>query len=80
MPWPRRSAGSPVIGPRASSRRRLLFRSISEFDDVRKTRSRGDGGIDVVAVNKKEFTSGRVAIQAKCYAPGHKVPVAKSGK
>jgi restriction system protein len=54
-----------------------LFRSIPEFDDVRKTRSRGDGGIDVVAVNKKEFTGGRVAIQAKCYAPGHKVPVAE---
>jgi restriction system protein len=54
-----------------------LFRSIPEFDDVRKTRSRGDGGIDVVAVNKREFTGGRVAIQAKCYAPGHKVPVAE---
>jgi restriction system protein len=54
-----------------------LFRSIPEFDDVRKTRSRGDGGIDVVAVNKKEFTGGRVAIQVKCYAPGHKVPVAE---
>ena len=55
-----------------------LFRSIPEFDDVRKTRSRGDGGIDVVAVNKKEFTGGRVAIQAKCYAPGHKVPGSRS--
>ena len=54
-----------------------LFQAIPEFDEVRKTRSRGDGGIDVVAVNKKEFTGGRVAIQAKCYAPGHKVPVAE---
>jgi restriction system protein len=55
----------------------LLFRAIPEFDDVRKTRSRNDGGIDVVAVNKKEFTGGRVAIQAKCYAPGHKVAIAE---
>lgn len=55
----------------------LLFRSIAEFDDVRKTRSRSDGGIDVVAVNKKEFTGGRVAIQAKCYAPRHKVAIAE---
>ena len=55
----------------------LLFRAIPEFNDVRKTRSRSDGGIDVVAVNKKEFTGGRVAIQAKCYAPGHKVAIAE---
>jgi restriction system protein len=55
----------------------LLFRSIPEFDDVRKTRSRSDGGIDIVAVNKKEFTGGRVAIQAKCYAPHHKVAIAE---
>ena len=55
----------------------LLMRAIPEFDDVRKTRSRNDGGIDVVAVNKKEFTGGRVAIQAKCYAPGHKVAIAE---
>jgi restriction system protein len=55
----------------------LLFRAIPEFDDVRKTRSRNDGGIDVVADNKKEFTGGRVAIQAKCYAPGHKVAIAE---
>ncbi len=54
-----------------------LFQAIPEFDEVRKTRSRGDGGIDVVAVNKKEFTGGRVAVQAKCYAPGHKVAVAE---
>jgi restriction system protein len=53
----------------------LLFRAIPEFDEVRKTRSRNDGGIDVVAVNKKEFTGGRVAIQAKCYNPHHKVAI-----
>jgi hypothetical protein len=46
----------------------LLFKAIPDFDEVRKTRSRADGGIDVVAVNKKEFTGGRVAIQAKRYA------------
>jgi restriction system protein len=54
----------------------LLFKAIPEFDEVRKTRSRADGGIDVVAVNKNEFTGGRVAIQAKRYAPHHKVPIA----
>jgi restriction system protein len=54
----------------------LLFKAIPEFDEVRKTRSRADGGIDVVAVNKKEFTGGRVAIQAKCYATHHKVTIA----
>jgi restriction system protein len=54
-----------------------LFQAIPEFDEVRKTRGRKDGGIDVVAVNKKEFTGGRVAIQAKCYHPGHKVVVSE---
>jgi len=55
----------------------LLFRAIPDFDEVRKTRSRNDGGIDVVAVNKNEFTGGRVAIQAKCYATHHKVAIAE---
>jgi restriction system protein len=54
-----------------------LFRAIPDFDEVRKTRSRQDGGIDVVAVNKKEFTGGRVAIQAKCYHTRHKVAIAE---
>jgi restriction system protein len=54
-----------------------LFRAIPDFDEVRKTRSRADGGIDVVAVNKKEFTGGRVAIQAKRYAPRNKVAIAE---
>jgi len=54
-----------------------LFRAIPDFDEVRKTRSRADGGIDVVAVNKKEFTGGRVAIQAKCYHTRHKVAIAE---
>jgi restriction system protein len=54
-----------------------LFRAIPGFDEVRKTRSRADGGIDVVAVNKDEFTGGRVAIQAKRYAPHRKVAVAE---
>ena len=58
---------------------RLLVRlcqEIPEFDEVRRTRSRADGGIDLVAVNKTPFVGGRVAIQAKRYAPHHKVDVA----
>jgi hypothetical protein len=46
-----------------------LFQEIPEFDEVRRTRSRADGGIDLVAVNKTPFVGGRVAIQAKRYAP-----------
>jgi hypothetical protein len=45
-----------------------LFQEIPEFDEVRRTRSRADGGIDLVAVNKTPFVGGRVAIQAKRYA------------
>lgn len=43
-----------------------LCNAIPEFDEVRKTRTRKDGGIDLVAVNKLSFVGGRVAIQAKC--------------
>jgi restriction system protein len=53
-----------------------LFQEIPEFDEVRRTRSRADGGIDLVAVNKTPFVGGRVAIQAKRYAPHNKVDVA----
>lgn len=52
-----------------------LFQAIPEFDEVRSTRERGDGGIDLVAVNKTPFVGGRVAIQAKCYAPHRKIGV-----
>jgi restriction system protein len=53
-----------------------LFHEIPEFDEVRRTRSRADGGIDLVAVNKTPFVGGRVAIQAKRYAPHNKVDIA----
>jgi restriction system protein len=53
-----------------------LCQEIPEFDEVRRTRSRADGGIDLVAVNKAPFVGGRVAIQAKRYAPHNKVDVA----
>jgi restriction system protein len=53
-----------------------LFQEIPEFDEVRRTRSRADGGIDLVAVNKTPFVGGRVAIQAKRYAPHNKVDIA----
>jgi restriction system protein len=53
-----------------------LCQGIPEFDEVRRTRSRADGGIDLVAVNKTPFVGGRVAIQAKRYAPHNKVDVA----
>jgi restriction system protein len=53
-----------------------LFEAISTFDEVRRTRSRGDGGIDLVAVNTTPFIGGRVAIQAKRYAPHRKVDIA----
>jgi restriction system protein len=53
-----------------------LFEAIPEFSEVRRTRSRSDGGIDVVAVNTTPFVGGRVAIQAKRYAPHHKVDIA----
>lgn len=53
-----------------------LCQEIPEFDEVRRTRSRADGGIDLVAVNKTPFVGGRVAIQAKRYAPHRKVEVA----
>ena len=53
-----------------------LCQEIPEFDEVRRTRSRADGGIDLVAVNKTPFVGGRVAIQAKRYAPHHKVDIA----
>lgn len=52
-----------------------LFKAIPEFDEVRSTRPRRDGGIDLVAVNKTPFVGGRVAIQAKCYAPHRKIGV-----
>jgi restriction system protein len=45
-----------------------LCQKIPEFDEVRRTRSRADGGIDLVAVNETPFVGGRVAIQAKRYA------------
>lgn len=53
-----------------------LFRAIPEFDEVRRTRTRADGGIDLVAVNTTQYTGGRVAIQAKRYAPHRKVDIA----
>jgi restriction system protein len=53
-----------------------LCQAISEFDEVRRTRSRADGGIDLVAVNKTPFVGGRVAIQAKRYAPHNRVDIA----
>ena len=53
-----------------------LCQAIPEFDEVRRTRSRADGGIDLVAVNKTPFVGGRVAIQAKRYAPHNKVEIA----
>jgi restriction system protein len=53
-----------------------LCQEIPEFDEVRRTRSRADGGIDLVAVNKTPFVGGRVAIQAKRYAPHRKVDIA----
>jgi restriction system protein len=53
-----------------------LCQAIPEFDEVRRTRERADGGIDLVAVNKTPFVGGRVAIQAKRYAPHHKVDIA----
>ena len=53
-----------------------LFEAIPEFDEVRRTRSRADGGIDLVAVNTTPFVGGRVAIQAKRFAPHRKVDVA----
>jgi restriction system protein len=53
-----------------------LCQAIPEFDEVRRTRSRADGGIDLVAVNKTPFVGGRVAIQAKRYAPHNKVDIA----
>lgn len=53
-----------------------LFEAIPEFDEVRRTRSRADGGIDLVAVNTTPFVGGRVAIQAKRFAPHRKVEIA----
>jgi restriction system protein len=53
-----------------------LCQEIPEFDEVRRTRSRADGGIDLVAVNRTPFVGGRVAIQAKRYAPHNKVDIA----
>jgi restriction system protein len=53
-----------------------LCQEIPEFDEVRRTRSRADGGIDLVAVNKTPFVGGRVAIQAKRYASHRKVEIA----
>ena len=53
-----------------------LCQEIPEFDEVRRTRSRADGGINLVAVNKTPFVGGRVAIQAKRYAPHNKVDIA----
>jgi restriction system protein len=53
-----------------------LFEAIPEFDEVRRTRSRADGGIDLVAINTTHFVGGRVAIQAKRYASHRKVDIA----
>jgi restriction system protein len=53
-----------------------LFEAIPEFQEVRRTRSRADGGIDLVAVNTTPFIGGRVAIQAKRYASHRKVDIA----
>jgi restriction system protein len=52
-----------------------LFEAIPEFDEVRRTRSWADGGIDLVAVNTTPFVGGRVAIQAKRFAPHRKVDI-----
>lgn len=52
-----------------------LLRAVPEFDEVRRTREFADGGIDLVAVNKTPFVGGRVAIQAKRYAPHRKVKI-----
>lgn len=40
-----------------------LCQEIPEFDDVRRIRSRADGGFDLVAVNKTPCVGDRVAIQ-----------------
>ena len=53
-----------------------LFEAIPDFDEVRRTRSRADGGIDLVAINTTPFVGGRVAIQAKRYATHRKVDIA----
>ena len=53
-----------------------LFDAIPEFSEVRRTRSRADGGIDLVAINTTPFVGGRVAIQAKRYATHRKVDIA----
>lgn len=53
-----------------------LFEAIPEFNEVRRTRSRADGGIDLVAVNTTPFVGGRIAIQAKRYATHRKVDIA----
>ena len=53
-----------------------LFEAIPEFSEVRRTRSRADGGIDLVAINTTPFIGGRVAIQAKRYATHRKVDIA----
>jgi len=55
----------------------LLFRAVPGFGEVRKTRSRDDGGVGVVAVSENEFAGGRVASQARCYAAGRKVAIAE---
>ena len=55
---------------------RQLFEAIPEFDEVRRTRSRADGGIDLVAINTTPFVGGRVAIQAKRYGTHRKVDIA----
>jgi restriction system protein len=52
-----------------------LFEAIPEFHEVRRTRSRADGGIDLVAVNTTPVVGGRVAIQAKRYATHRKVDI-----
>ena len=49
---------------------------IPEFDEVRRTRSHADGGIDLVVVNTTPFVGGRAAIQAKRYATHRKVDIA----
>jgi restriction system protein len=54
-----------------------LCNAIPEFDEVRKTRTRKDGGIDLVAANKQDFVGGRVAIQAKCNSSYNKVGVSE---
>jgi restriction system protein len=53
-----------------------LFQAIPEFDEVRRTRSHADGGIDLVGINTTPFVGGRVAIQAKRYAAHRKVDIA----